>query len=86
MILFSDTLSADTILLLANAVHLHGKWTYPFPEGNTKPATFYEGFSASNTSTIQVPTMSQYNYFLAGVVRSLNAKVLELPFLVRKTK
>ncbi|KAF4525118.1 hypothetical protein B566_EDAN005060, partial [Ephemera danica] len=75
-----DTLSTNTVLLIANAVHLHGKWRFPFPAGNTKLHTFYEGFYPTNTSTIQVPTMSQYNYFRAGNVRSLNAKVLELPF------
>jgi hypothetical protein len=70
------------VLLIANAVHLHGKWKFPFPEANTKISTFYEGLHPTNTSIIQVPTMSQYNYFRAGIVRSLNAKVLELPFQV----
>lgn len=52
-------LSAETKLVLVNALHLRGAWWEEFPSHNTKPRPFH----LSATRTIQHPTLRQVHNF-----------------------
>ncbi len=69
-----NLLTAQTKLVLTNAIYFKGNWQFPFAEEKTqaRPFTLPEG------QTIQVPTMSrtgQFNY-----TEHSGTQVLELPY------
>jgi len=69
-----ESLSADEVAILLNALYFNGKWYQKFEKSNTQDRDFY---LADNT-TIQVATMQQQNDFLAQVYETFT--VVELPY------
>jgi serine protease inhibitor len=75
-----DVLSPESVFMMINAIHLSAKWKQPFDSLTTKQGVFYE--SEGNRLVPKLaPIMQQYGYFKMGQVESLNAKVIELPFI-----
>lgn len=70
-----DMLSADTRMVLVNAIYFKGDWLHPFDAENTYQGEF-------NTPTGKAPTnfMNQMNRFKYGQIDSLDATALELPY------
>lgn len=69
-----NLLTAQTKLVLTNAIYFKGNWQFPFAEEKTQPIPF----TLPEGQTIQVPTMSrtgQFNY-----TEHSGAQVLELPY------
>jgi serpin B len=52
-LLGADAVTADTRLVLANAVYLKARWTFPFKASDTRDAPFHPG----DGDPIRVPTM-----------------------------
>ena len=67
-------LSADTKLVLTNAVYFHGNWSEPFKKSRTKE----EDFHLTASDTIKVPLMHRSDEFRYGAVDDL--QILELPY------
>jgi serpin B len=67
-------LSADTKLVLINAVYFHGIWSDPFKTDRTKG----EYFHLTATDKIKVPLMHRWDEFRYGAVDDL--QILELPY------
>lgn len=70
--------SSPTGLVLVNAIYFNGDWKYPFNERTWK-AKFYHESNKSSFEKIEM--MHVKNYFSYGSVSSLQAKVLELPYV-----
>ena len=70
----AGVLSADTKLVLTNAVYFRGIWSDPFRKESTKD----EDFHLSTTDKIKVPTMCRLDGFQYGAVDDL--QILELPY------
>ena len=68
-----------TKLVLVNALYFKGTWKSPFEPSVTKIQPF---FTASNEKPTHVNMMHKYDYFHCGIVDSLDARILELPFKV----
>ena len=67
-------LSADTKLVLTNAVYFHGIWADPFKKDRTKEDTFH----LTATDSITVPMMNRSDEFRYGAVDDL--QILDLPY------
>ncbi|MCH5376670.1 MAG: serpin family protein, partial [Planctomycetes bacterium] len=67
-------LSADTKLVLTNAVYFHGIWTAPFNKASTKE----EDFFLTSTDKIRVPMMHCRTEFRYAALEDL--QLLELPY------
>ena len=67
-------LSAETKLVLTNAVYFHGIWSDPFNKDRTKE----EDFHLTATDKIKVPLMHRWDEFQYGEVYDL--QILELPY------
>lgn len=67
-------LSADTKLVLTNAIYFHGIWSDPFKKDRTKD----EDFHLTATDKIKVPMMHRWDEFRYGAVDDL--QILELPY------
>jgi serpin B len=67
-------LSADTKLVLTNAVYFHGNWSEPFKKSRTKEEDFH--LTASDSSN--VPLMHRSDEFRYSAVDDL--QILELPY------
>lgn len=70
-----DQLTADTRLLLCNAIYFRGRWEIPFDEKNTKPAPFY----LNEHDSVSVPTMFR-NKGKFRAVQTGEVSLLELPY------
>ena len=70
----AGVLSADTKLVLTNAVYFHGIWSDPFKKDRTKD----EDFNLTATDKIKVPLMHRWDEFRYGAVDDL--QILELPY------
>jgi serpin B len=73
-ILGPDAITAETRLVVANAVYFYGDWEAPFQKSATQPAPF----KVSATESREVPLMFQAGHF--GFAASEGMKVLELPY------
>ncbi|CAH1108004.1 unnamed protein product [Psylliodes chrysocephalus] len=73
----SDSVSDATALVLVNALYLSAKWVNPFEDFLTKPQKFYK----NNNDHVEVPTMSQIDYFHYYDNTELGVKFLELPYV-----
>jgi serine protease inhibitor len=67
-------LSANTVLVLANAIHFNGRWLHPFDPKNTRPARFH----VTPDRTITVPTMHQTGAF--GYSSDDEVQLLEMAY------
>jgi serine protease inhibitor len=76
-----EVLSPESVFMMINAIHLSAKWKQPFDTQSTKQGVFYE-CEGNQVVRKLAPIMQQYGYFKMGNVESLNARVIELPFLV----
>ncbi len=72
------TITADTRLVLANALHLDADWRFPFPAD----ATSEQPFRLADGSTVQVPTMRYDEYLPTGAGRGWSA--VRLPYAGRR--
>ena len=70
----AGVLSADTKLVLTNAVYFHGTWSDPFKKDRTKE----DDFHLTATDKIKVPIMHRWDEFRYGAADDL--QVLELPY------
>ncbi len=68
------SISADTRLVLTNAIYFKGKWQKEFDKELTKDETF----TLEDNSTIQTPLMHQIESFL--YVENVNFQAIELPY------
>jgi serpin B len=66
--------SADTRLVLVNAIYFLGDWQQPFLAETTRPAAFH----AASAATKDVPTMNQLGVFRLAAAPGL--RILELPY------
>jgi serine protease inhibitor len=67
-------INALTSLVLVNAIYFKGNWASPFEEKNTENAAFW----LTDTSSVDVPMMTQKNHF--GYMENDNLQMLELPY------
>jgi serpin B len=67
-------LTADTRLVLVNAIYFLGDWAQPFTKEATRPAPFH----LSSSAKTDVPTMHQTESF--GWMRGEGFQALELPY------
>ncbi|MDG2127826.1 MAG: serpin family protein [Fuerstiella sp.] len=67
-------ISAQTKLVLTNAVYFHGVWSDPFEKDRTKD----EDFHLTTTDKIKVPMMHRRDKFRYGAADDL--QILELPY------
>jgi serine protease inhibitor len=78
-----DGVSPDTTFLMINAIHLVANWRDPFETIETKDGVFYEFGQTSENNNLSpklTPIMRQTNDYKIGHVKSLEARVLEIPF------
>jgi len=74
----SGMISADTRLVLTNAIYFKGAWDFPFKKTLTKP----EPFTLLDGSKVNVPTMSLVKSF--GYAEAPELQVLEMPYKGRE--
>jgi serpin B len=70
----AGVLTANTKLVLTNAVYFHGIWSDPFQKDRTKD----EDFQLTATDKIKVPLMHRWDEFRYAAVDEL--QILELPY------
>lgn len=73
----SDSLSADTRLVLLNAIYFNASWKYPFQESATEDKDFYMG---EDGDCVQVPMMQLTHKFSYGELPDLDATAIQLPY------
>ena len=71
----ADGISADTRLVLANAIHFNAAWRLPFDEADTAPLPFLP----LDGNEVEVPMMRQTASF--DYLRDEGFQALELPYL-----
>lgn len=76
---FPDSFSADTKLVLVNAIYFKSPWKYPFEPERTRKAPFY---MRPGEKTI-VDMMVIEDKFPYGNLAALNAKIVSIPYKVR---
>lgn len=72
----ADSLSADTRMVLVNAIYFKGFWTYQFDPKNTFKGPFY----LNEQDTVTVDFMKIKKNFKYGSIQSLDATAIELPY------
>ncbi|XP_046401248.1 serpin-Z1C-like [Ischnura elegans] len=75
-LLKSGDITAQTKLVLANAIYFKGKWANPFK----KELTRKDKFNLPDGSQVDVDMMTVEKRFRYGSVQQLGAEVLELPY------
>jgi serpin B len=74
-----EQLTADTRLILCNAVYFKGKWASQFKPANTKPAPFF----TTTNQTVMVPMMYQSEEFKMAIIDEPAVALLESPYFGR---
>ncbi|MEX2285966.1 MAG: serpin family protein [Planctomycetaceae bacterium] len=74
-VISSDQLSAETVLVLTNAVYFNSNWAKKFEANNTKDADFH----ISADETVQVPLMFQKEKLRFAAIEEL--KLVQLAYL-----
>lgn len=77
---FTGSVDALTKLVLVNALYFKGNWNSKFDSSLTKAEPFFLG---NKNSKIDVNMMHIDADFRSGYIESLDARVLELPYVVR---
>uniref|UniRef100_A0A8D2B2Y0 Serpin domain-containing protein n=1 Tax=Sciurus vulgaris TaxID=55149 RepID=A0A8D2B2Y0_SCIVU len=72
----SDTLGADTVLVLVNAVYFKGQWDHAFNKEHTTEAKFQLNKNVSKS----VQMMRKSSYFHFALLEDVQAKILEIPY------
>lgn len=72
----ADALSADSRMVLVNAIYFKGSWLHQFPPAMTVKAPFY----TTETESTDVDTMHVTKHFRYGEWPALDATALELPY------
>ena len=72
-------LDASTRLTLVNAIYFRAIWEIPFHKRSTEVQPFHLGFK---NIKVDVKMMHTNGNFKTGLISSLDARVLELPFKV----
>lgn len=67
-------------MIMTNAVYFKGKWLQPFPKNFTET----KGFYVNPTESVQVPFMTTSGTYYFGYSKKLDAKVLRIPYKVKK--
>uniref|UniRef100_A0A8D2B8K3 Serpin domain-containing protein n=1 Tax=Sciurus vulgaris TaxID=55149 RepID=A0A8D2B8K3_SCIVU len=70
-----DTLGADTVLVLVNAVYFKGQWDHAFNKEHTTEAKFQ-----LNKVFKSVQMMRKSSYFHFALLEDVQAKILEIPY------
>jgi serpin B len=71
--------TADTSLVVCNAIYFKGRWASPFKRGATTQAPFY----LSKDRSVAVPMMKKKANFKTCYLQGVGAKLLELPYFGR---
>ena len=71
-----NQLSPDLNLMIMNMIYFSGEWLTKFNKKNTKKRPFYIGKNKS----VRVPMMKQTGKYRMKELKTLNAKILSLPF------
>ena len=69
-----QSVTADTHVVLANAMHFVGTWSRPFTESMTRPQPFH----LADDTTVMVPTMERTGYYWFAEIGG--AEVLQLAY------
>ncbi|XP_041566197.1 serine protease inhibitor 42Dd-like [Drosophila elegans] len=75
-IISSTDINSDLVVVLLNAIYFKGQWKYNFDPKFTRKADF----QVTKTNRLPVEMMSQTDSFRAANLKSLDAKVIELPY------
>lgn len=79
---FLDETKDNIVLLLLNAIYFKGSWAVPF----TKELTTDGAFHLNSKNTVNVPLMTNFNDFETSTIKSPNARIIKLPYLVNINK
>ncbi|XP_030408139.1 serpin B4-like isoform X2 [Gopherus evgoodei] len=71
-----DSLSADTVLVLVNAVYFKGQWAVEFKKENTKERPF----QINKTTSKPVQMMYHQGTYKIATIEEHHSQVLELPY------
>ena len=71
-------MDALTRLTLVNAIYFRANWEVPFEKRRTQVQPFHLGFK----NQVDVKMMQNNGDFKTGMISSLGARVLELPYKV----
>ena len=74
-------MSSSTKLALINAVYFKGNWQNPFDPIDTRVGTFYLG---SENDKMDTNMMHLEESFRSRNIEQLDARVLELPYVVKE--
>jgi serpin B len=72
----SDSLDADTRMVLVNAIYFKGFWTHQFKPSDTYKAPFY----LNEDQSVNVDFMKVKKHFKYGRLQDLDATAIELPY------
>ncbi|XP_022225658.2 uncharacterized protein LOC111076265 [Drosophila obscura] len=72
----ADTLDADTVAILINAIYFKADWVNSFAEYRTD----LQDFASPTGVKVKVNTMYQTDFFRYGELSALKAKALEMPY------
>ncbi|CAB3376758.1 Hypothetical predicted protein [Cloeon dipterum] len=75
-----DSLSPETVFMMVNAIFLKARWDKTFDSEETVPNGIFHENHQGSLKPKMVDMMKNYEYFRYGIIDSLNARVVELPF------
>lgn len=78
-IMITDDFDKYTKLVLINAIYFNGTWLHKFDTKNTEKRAFH----VTENEKKFVPTMFNKSKYNHGEIPPLNAKFIEVPYMVR---